>query len=70
MAAICKKESCKNCEHYREGECFAEADGNVCCICGEVFEGYGNNPWPVREEGRCCDDCNAQYVIMARLANL
>lgn len=37
-----------------------------CCICGKEFEGYGNNPWPLKEEGRCCDECN-RFVIEARI---
>ena len=41
---------------------------NVCCICGEEYEGYGNNPWPVKE-GRCCNDCNNNVVIPARIIN-
>lgn len=41
-----------------------------CCICGEEFEGYGNNPWPVMEDGRCCDDCNHDYVVPARLGQI
>lgn len=39
----------------------------VCCICGEEIEGYGNNPEPYKEEGRCCDSCNLHFVIPARL---
>ena len=38
-----------------------------CCICGRPSLGYGNNPDPVRTEGRCCDSCNDQYVIPARM---
>lgn len=40
----------------------------TCCICGEEFTGYGNNPYPLnKEEGaRCCDDCN-MLVIEARI---
>lgn len=38
-----------------------------CCICGEPLEGYGNDPWPVKEEGQCCDACNDKFVIPARL---
>ena len=34
----------------------------VCCICGKKFKGYGNNPWPLKEEGRCCDGCNEKVV--------
>ena len=38
----------------------------ICCICGKRFKGYGNNPDPVKEEGRCCDECNIKVVIPAR----
>ena len=38
-----------------------------CCICGRTFTGWGNNPWPVRLNGRCCDSCNSMYVLPARL---
>ena len=41
---------------------------HICCICGEEFKGFGNNPYPlVKEEGaRCCDECNDK-VIEARI---
>ena len=42
---------------------------HVCCICGKKFEGYGNNAWPLKEEGRCCDKCN-ELVILQRLVDL
>lgn len=44
----------------------------VCCICGKAFTGWGNNPYPVvkDEDARCCDDCNAMYVIPARIEAL
>ena len=39
-----------------------------CCICGrELRELEGNNPWPVKDEGECCDECNYQKVIPARI---
>ena len=38
----------------------------VCCICGQSFEGYGNNPSPMKINGRCCDKCN-EKVIATRL---
>lgn len=43
-----------------------------CCICGKKIVGYGNNPYPVvdDDEARCCDECNSNYVIVARLARL
>ena len=40
---------------------------NKCCLCGEEFEGYGNDPSPLKESGECCDRCNAEKVIPARL---
>ena len=42
----------------------------VCCICGEETTGYGNNPEPVKHEGRCCDACNRKFVIPARIEEL
>lgn len=41
-----------------------------CCLCGKVFNGYGNDPWPVKDSGRCCDKCNTEKVIPARLNKL
>ena len=42
----------------------------TCCICGEEFEGYGNDPAPYKESGKCCDACNRKFVIPARLMQL
>lgn len=42
---------------------------SVCCICGEELKGFGNNPYPISDEGRCCDKCNDK-VIEARIAAL
>ena len=39
----------------------------TCCICGKKAEGFGNNPQPIKDKGRCCDTCNAEVVIPARL---
>ena len=39
---------------------------NICCICGKEYDGYGNNPYPIKESGRCCDKCN-RIVILERL---
>lgn len=43
-----------------------------CCICGEETTGYGNDAWPVVSNdknwgNRCCDECNKNKVIPARL---
>lgn len=40
---------------------------NICCICGRKFIGYGYNPYPVKEEGRCCKLCNYTVVLEERL---
>lgn len=44
----------------------------VCCICGKKFTGWGNDPWPVVEDenARCCDACNNEAVLPARIAGL
>jgi hypothetical protein len=43
-----------------------------CCLCGESFIGYGNNPYPVDKdpEHRCCDVCNVTKVLPARVLEL
>lgn len=43
-----------------------------CCLCGEFFEGFGNNPDPlsIRDGDDCCDDCNWKKVIPARFKQI
>ena len=45
-----------------------------CSLCGKVCQGWGNNPYPLCDkddyESRCCDDCNMDKVIPARIVNL
>ena len=49
---------------------------NRCGLCHEKFEGYGNNPAPLEVatgsdySSQVCDDCNADFVIPARLSML
>lgn len=38
------------------------------CLCGRLCSGWGNNPDPLKDEGRCCDQCNTEKVIPARIA--
>lgn len=38
----------------------------ICCICGMKFTGYGYNPYPVKEDGKCCRQCNYQVVVPER----
>lgn len=39
----------------------------ICCLCGQEYEGWGNNPYPLATEGECCDSCNMAKVIPARI---
>lgn len=41
-----------------------------CCICGQPLGQWGNNPYPVKSEGQCCDQCNMAVVIPARLGGM
>lgn len=41
-------------------------DSETCCICKEPIKGYGNNAEPVCS-GRCCDKCNMDVVLPARV---
>lgn len=52
------------------GEILTEDKDEVCCICGEPLNGYGNNPAPYKKSGLCCDACNMKFVIPARLAQI
>jgi hypothetical protein len=40
-----------------------------CVLCGRFFSGYGHNPSPLKEEGRCCNGCNS-LVIATRIATM
>jgi len=37
-----------------------------CVLCGNRFRGHGHNPSPLKQRGRCCNNCN-NLVIAARL---
>ena len=57
--------------HYKgEKKTIMGEKKKICCICGEEFTEWGNNPWPVVEHGICCDRCNMEYVIPARMAGI
>lgn len=59
--------------HGTWGGCALQPDKDTvefiktCCICGKDFTGYGNNPDPVKTDGKCCDECNLTVVIPARM---
>lgn len=42
------------------------AEKHICSICGKEYFGYGNNAQPVND-GRCCDECNLNIVVPARV---
>ena len=45
-------------------------DKETCILCGKHIDGYGNNPAPLADEGKCCDECNKTKVIPARMEAL
>ena len=53
-----------------ENECGYKMVG-VCCLCGNPYSHWGNNPYPLCDEddyvSRCCDACNWMHVFPARL---
>ena len=42
-----------------------EEEANQCSLCNEYYYGLGHNAYPF--EGRCCDGCNKNMVIKARM---
>ena len=42
-----------------------------CVLCKEHLSGtrFGNNPQPIRKKGKCCDRCNNDKVIPARMSS-
>tara|TARA_R100000458_G_C8259005_1_gene234714 strand:- start:449 stop:673 length:225 start_codon:yes stop_codon:yes gene_type:complete len=46
------------------------SDEKQCVICDDTFTGWGNNPWPIKDDGQCCDVCNAYEVVPARVGLL
>lgn len=41
-----------------------------CVLCDSVLETFGNNPAPLAESGKCCDNCNETKVMSARIATI
>ena len=55
--------------------CKKHTDTHKCIICGKIFTGDGNDPWPIiieedceEDEVLCCDKCNLQVVIPKRIS--
>ncbi len=39
----------------------------ICCLCKKEMHEFGNNPYPLKETGSCCNVCNYTKVIPARI---
>lgn len=39
----------------------------VCVLCDKTWYGLGNNPAPLKKRGLCCNKCNLERVLPARL---
>lgn len=39
----------------------------ICSVCGKEIKGFGNNPYPLKTKGECCNDCNDTIVIPIRI---
>lgn len=61
-----RKKEMVNVEETKKIEEIKEKDKFHCCICGNITYGYGNDPYPIKNTGRCCDQCN-QLVVLRRL---
>jgi hypothetical protein len=44
----------------------SDQGNSICSICRTNYQGWGNNAYPY--PGRCCDSCDAECVVPARLA--
>ena len=58
------KEAMENDDEFKKS--LAE-DKETCVLCGKHINGHGNNPAPLADEGKCCDECNKTKVIPARM---
>lgn len=51
--------------NLREGQ----DEDNICVLCKKKFRGWGNDAWPLAD-GYCCDKCNSEKVLPARIAQM
>ena len=58
-------------DHARIIESARRVPENKCSFCGDIFRGWGHNPYPVmeREGAVACLDCNAGIVLPQRIRN-
>jgi hypothetical protein len=41
-----------------------------CILCGKTFTEYPNSPWPLSDEGECCNECDNTLVTPERMIRL
>ena len=44
-----------------------ELDNGMCVLCNNDYGEWGNNPAPLKEYGKCCNECNVKKVLPARI---
>jgi hypothetical protein len=44
-------------------------ENGACTICGRPYTRFGNNAEPINH-GRCCDDCNRDIILPARISRI
>tara|TARA_R110002124_G_C8913248_1_gene510680 strand:- start:86 stop:460 length:375 start_codon:yes stop_codon:yes gene_type:complete len=47
-----------------------EIESFDCIICDKEHYGYGNNPEPIKDSGKCCTNCNYKVVLPKRMEKL
>lgn len=50
-----------------------ETETGTCCLCGEEYQHYGCNPYPLGDlfaGEKACHECDNQLVIPTRLTNM
>jgi hypothetical protein len=52
-----------------------QVDGAKCVFCSKIMTNIheSHNPYPIKDEyehGRCCETCNANLVIPARILKI
>ena len=38
-------------------------DMETCVLCDSAISGFGHNPEPLADKGRCCDSCNHLVIV-------
>lgn len=50
-------------------ETYPHLKDQTCPVCDKKFNGWGNNPAPLKVEGKVCDNCNLSIVVPVRMGN-